>query len=121
MPRDLVLMQASQLQGILRLELHDAQCPDFPPMPSLTQLTMSFQPDTAHPMLPLPKLTMLEALTIQGVSSCPSLGCLSRLTRLLLINRPRSGPTRYPASADILQSIKVCNACSPLVMCDALA
>ena len=44
-PQDLLLMQTSQLQNIQRLEVRDAQCPDFPPMPRLTHLTMSFEPE----------------------------------------------------------------------------
>ena len=84
MPRDLLLMPTSQLRTIRRLDLWDAQCPEFPPMARLSDLTMSFEPVAAHAMLPLPKLTMLEALAIHGVDSCPSLSSLSRLTRLVL-------------------------------------
>ena len=122
MPRDLLLMQASQLQNIQRLDLWDAQCPDFPPMPRLTCLTLSFEAVTAHAMLPLPNLTVLEVLVIQGIGSCPSLSCLSRLTRNSLSANHLSGSTMYPVSADVLQSIKVCNACSAMSVCtDAFA
>ena len=92
MPQDLLLMQTSRLQNIQDLELQDAQCPDFPPVPRLTELTMSFRPSKAHPMFPLPKLTVLEALAIEGVSSCPSLTCLSRLTRLSLTAQSQPCP-----------------------------
>lgn len=77
MPWDLFHMQMSQLQNIQCLDLWNAQCPDFPPMPRLSRLTMSHEPVTGHAMLPLPKLTMLEVLFIQGVDHCPSLSCLS--------------------------------------------
>ncbi len=103
-------MQKSQLQNTQGLELQDAQCLDLPPMPRLLRLTMSFEPDAAQAVLPLPKLNMLEVLSIDGVSSCPSLSCLSRLTRLsLTINL--SGPILHPASADLSQGVKVCHAC----------
>ena len=59
-PQYLCLMQASQLQDIQSLDIRDAQCPDLPPMPSLTYLFMSFEPLAAHAMLPLPNLTQLE-------------------------------------------------------------
>ena len=121
-PRDLLLMQASQLQNIQRLDLWDAQCPDFPLMPRLTCLTLSFEAVTAHAMLPLPNLTVLEVLVTQGIGSCPSLSCLSRLTRNSLSANHLSGSTMYPVSADVLQSIKVCNACSAMSVCtDAFA
>ena len=77
MPWDLFHMQMSQLQNIQCLDLWNAQCPDFPPMPRLSRFTMSHEPVTGHAMLPLPKLTMLEVLFIQGVDHCPSLSCLS--------------------------------------------
>ena len=100
MTQDLCLTQKSQLQNIQGLELQDAQCLDLPPMPRLLRLTMSFEPDAAQAVLPLPKLNMLEVLSI----------CLSRLTRLsLTINL--SGPTLHPASADLPQGVKVCHAC----------
>lgn len=121
-PRDLLLMQASQLQNIQRLDLWDAQCPDFPLMPRLTCLTLSFEAVTAHAMLPLPNWTVLEVLVTQGIGSCPSLSCLSRLTRNSLSANHLSGSTMYPVSADVLQSIKVCNACSAMSVCtDAFA
>ena len=90
-------------------------------MPRLSQLSMSFEPDAAQPMLPLPKLTMLEVLDLDGVSSCPSLTCLSRLTRLSLTGGILSEPPVYAASADILQSIKVCDACSNVFSCPHMA
>ena len=122
MPQDLVLMQTPQQKNIQHLELQDAQCPDLPPMLSLSQLSMSFMPDTALAVLPTPKLTMLEVLNLIGVRSCPSISCLSRLTRLSWAGRNLSGSTVSPASADILQSIKVCNACSTMLVCrDAFA
>ena len=110
-------MQTSQLQNIQRLDVQDAQCPDFPPMPKLSQLSLSFQPGAAQPVLPLPNLTMLEVLELDGVSCCPSLSCLSRLTRLSLTGRNPSQLAVYTASADILQSIKVCDACCPMFVC----
>ena len=66
--------------------------------------------------VPLPNLTMLEVLELDGVSCCPSLSCLSRLTRLSLTGNP-SELTMYTASANILQSIKVCDACSSMFVC----
>ena len=111
-PQDLCLMQASQLQDIQLLDIRDAQCPDLPPMPSLSYLIMCFEPLAAHAMLPLPRLTQLEVLCIQGVDNCPSLSCLSRLTRLELSSHSLPGGATVPggASADISQGIKVCHA-----------
>ena len=86
-------MEMSQLQNIQRLNLQDAQCPDVPPLPRLTQLSMSFVPDAAQAVLPLPNLMMLEVVSIHGVSTCPSLSCLSRLTMLSLSGSNLSGPT----------------------------
>ena len=117
MPRDLFLMPALQLQNLKSLLLQDAQCPDIPPMSSLTYLRMSCEPAATQTMLPLPSLPMLEVLTLDGVGSCPSLSCLHRLTRLSLTGRYLSGPAVYPASAHILQIIKVCHACSSLFLC----
>ena len=117
MPQDLFLMQTSQLQNIQGLLLQDAQCPDFPTMPRLTHLRMSCEPVATQAVLPLPSLPMLEVLTLEGVSKCPSLSCLSRLTSLSLTGCYLSGPPVYSASADILQIIKVCHACSCLCPC----
>ena len=112
-------MQTKQLHNIQRLDLWAAECPDFPPMPRLTHLTMSFEPVTAHAKLPLPSLTMLEVLTIWGADSWPSLGCLRRLTRLSVISR--CFPYVPTLSADVLQSIQVCPACSTFLCTDAFA
>ena len=124
MPRDLLLMPASQLQNIRRLDLWDAPCPDFPPMPRLTHLTVTCEPDPAHAMLPLRSLTMLQGLEIHGIGSCPSLSSLSRLTRLVLGSHPLPAegapagpavPPVYQASADLPQVLKVCHASSILL------
>ena len=85
MPQDLLSVQTSQLQNIQRLELWNSQCPNFPLMPRLSELTMSFESVTGNAMLPLPKLTTLESLFLWGVDLCPSLSGLSRLTYLSLI------------------------------------
>ena len=122
MPRDVFLMQTSQLQNVQSLLLQDAQCPAFPPMPRLTHLRTSWEPAATQTWLPLPIPPMLEALTLEGVSSCPNSSCLSGLTRLSLTGRHLSGPPVSPASADILQVIKVCPACPSLFLCtDAVA
>ena len=116
-PQDLLLMQSSQLEDIQHLELHGAQRPDLPPMPKLSELRLSFVQDTALQVLPNPTLMMLEVLKLHNVSSCPSLGCLSRLTRLSLTGGPPG-----PVSIGIWQSFKVCNACSLMFVCtDAIA
>ena len=107
MPQDLSLMQMSQLLGIQRLELWEAECPVLPSMPRLTQLEMLFQPGTGLATLPLPRLTMLRVLTIWGADTWPSLSSLSRLTRLSLIAPYHTGPTEYRASADLSQLIEV--------------
>ena len=114
MPQDLFLMPTSQLGNIQCLELWNSQCPDFPPMPRLSELTMSFESVTGNAMLPLPKLTTLEVLNIRGVDHCPSLSCLTGLTVLRLTGHSLSGQLGYQASADIHQGLRVCHAFSTL-------
>ena len=101
-------MPPSQLQNIQSIKLWNIHCQDFPPMPRLSQLTMSYEPAVGHAMLPLPKLTMLEELSIRGVDHCPSLSGLARLTVLKLVGRLLPNQ----ASADIPQDLKVCHASS---------
>ena len=84
-------------------------------MPRLSHLIMSFKPATGHATLPLPRMTMLQVLSIQGVTRYPSLSCL-RLIRLELTSQPLSGPPLHQASADVPQRLKVCHASPTLLL-----
>ena len=120
-PRSCHSCQCHSYMGIQRLELWEAECPDFPLMPRLTQLTVSFESVTGHAMLPLHGLTTLEVLTIWAAHILPSLSCLSRLTKLSLMGPYHSGsPQNSQASPDLSQAIKVRHApkscCCPQVL-----